>query len=81
MVYPPKRSCNQQLFYGINDGVYKDGAPNWANSGDPSTNRVRSQMDRVWHGFNEASIKYIPDGRSYTTKGASEIGSNERDYY
>ena len=67
--------------YGINDGVYKDSHINWANVTTDDTTEVRKQMDRTWHGFNEASIKYIPDGRRYQTKGAAEIGSNERDYF
>jgi hypothetical protein len=81
MAYAPTRSCRKELWYGINDGVYKDGNINWANVSSNETVEVRAQMDRIWHGFNEAPVKYIPDGRSYTTKGAKEIGSNERDYY
>ena len=81
MAYPRHRSCNHELWYGINDGVYKDGHPHWANIQTDDSLPVRRQMDRIWHGFNEAPVKYIPDGRSYETKGAAEIGSNERDYF
>ena len=80
-MYAPHRSNNDELHYGINDGVYKDSHMNWANIQTDETAAVRKQMDRIWHGFNEAPVKFIPDGRSYPTKGASEIGSNDRDYY
>jgi len=81
MTYAPHRSNNDELKYGINDGVYKDTAPNWANVDDADTANVRKQMDRIWHGFNEADIKYLPDGRSYRTKGGQEIGANNEDYH
>jgi len=81
MAYAPRRSCNNELKYGINDAVYKDSHINWANIQSDDTAPVRKQMDRIWHGFNEASVKYLPDGRSYTTKGAAEIGSNDEDYH
>jgi len=68
MAYAPSRSCNNSLHYGINDGVYKDAYPNWGNiQGNDATVDVRQQMSGVWHGFNEAPVKYLPDGRSYQT--------------
>lgn len=81
MSYAQHRNPVHELWYGINDGVYKDSHMNWANVQMDDTAAPRKQMDRVWHGFNEAATKYLPDGRSYQTKGAAEIGSNDQDYY
>lgn len=75
------RSANNELHYGVLDGVYKDSSPNWANIQIDNSAPVRRQMDHIWHGFNEAGTKYLPDGRSYTTKGAAEIGSSDEDYH
>lgn len=81
MVYPQHRSNVNELMYGMNDGVWKDSHINWANVNYDETCEPRKHMDHLWHGFNESPVKTTPDGRSYTTKGASEIGSNDKDYY
>jgi hypothetical protein len=81
MSYAPHRSNVKELLYGINDSVYKDSHINWANIQTDDSTNVRRQMDKIWHGFNEAQTKYLPDGRSYQTKGAAEIGSSDEDYH
>ena len=81
MAHPKYRSANNELHYGILDAVYKDSHINWANIQTDDSAPVRRQMDKIWHGFNEASTKYLPDGRSYQTKGAAEIGSSDEDYH
>ncbi len=67
MAYAPSRSCRNELHYGVNDAVYKDAHMNWSNIQTDNTVPVRQQMSGVWHGFNEAPVKFLPDGRSYKT--------------
>jgi hypothetical protein len=67
MAYAPHRSCNNALHAGMTDGAYKHYAPDRGGFVEGDTAGVRKLMFGLWHGFNEAATKWLPDGRPCTT--------------
>lgn len=67
MAYPTPRSCTANLHAGMTDGAYKKYAMNRGGFVEGDTAGVRKLMSGVWHGFNEAEQKWLPDGRPCVT--------------
>lgn len=63
MAYAPWRSCCDSLYEGMTDGAYKKAVMNRGGWVEGDFAGTRKLMSGTWHGFNEAFVKYLPDGR------------------
>jgi hypothetical protein len=52
---------------GMIDGTYKQVARDRGGVIDPCTLRARRDLDDVWYGIHEASVKELPDALTAAT--------------
>lgn len=62
MAYPKTRSSIDELNQGMIDGTYRQIAPNRGGEIEPTTWAARKDLNDVWYGLHEATLKELPDG-------------------
>lgn len=75
-MYAQARNMNADLERGTVDGKYKFARPNAGGVVETTTAKFRKETCGIWHGFNEASTKVLPDGRSVTTIDYQDVADN-----
>lgn len=79
MAYPKPRNLNADLELGTVDGKYKLARPNAGGVVEDTTAQYRREMCGIWHGFNEARTKILPDGRAVSTYTYQDVRRGQKD--